>query len=263
MLAMPVGAFFTSAVYMNVSTTSALAVAAGDTLITYPTNVRGSVLVTLVLLVGVFQLVVGLLRQGWVTRFLSFPVMTGFMTGMAVLIIIGQLGDFTGYYSPYSGKIIQLADLVLNRRSITWATLAIRVMTIALIYWMGTTRLSKFSLVLALLLAPGAANLLNQFFAANIKLVGDVADVPRALPILMLPDPALIVPLLIPAIAIGVIGLEQGAGAKTYLIFSPRIIRSSKLIVWLTSSPSHGQLHTAPPGCGCPVPACRVNCGYG
>ncbi len=114
MLATPVGALFTSSVFMNVSTTSALAVAAGDTLTTYPSSDRGTVLVTLVLLIGVFQIILGVLRLGWVTRFIPFSVMTGFMTGVAVLIIIGQLGDFTGYYSSYSGKIAQLADLVLN-----------------------------------------------------------------------------------------------------------------------------------------------------
>jgi SulP family sulfate permease len=214
MLATPVGALFTSATFMNVSTTSALAVAAGDTLITYPSGDRGSVLVTLVLMIGVFQIVLGLLRLGWVTRFIPFSVMTGFMTGVAVLIIIGQLGDFTGFYSSYSGKISQLADLMLNRSSIEWATLAIGLLTIGLIYGLGSTRLSKFSLIVALLLASGTAVLLNQFFAANIKLVRDIADVPRALPSLVLPDLALISRLIVPAIAIGIIGLVQGAGVS-------------------------------------------------
>ena len=157
---------------MNVSTTSALAVAAGDTLITYPSSDRGTVLVTLVLLIGVFQIILGLLRLGWITRFIPFSVMTEFMTGVAVLIIFGQLGNFSGYYSSYSGKIAQLADLVLHRQSIDWVTLAMGILTIALIYWLGTTRLSKFSLILALLLASGTALFLNQLFAANIKLVG-------------------------------------------------------------------------------------------
>ena len=185
MLATPVGALFTSSSFMNVSTTSALAVAAGDTLITYPSSDRGTVLVTLVLLIGVFQIILGLLRLGWITRFIPFSVMTEFMTGVAVLIIFGQLGDFTGYYSSYSGKIAQLADLVLHRQSIDWVTLAMGILTIALIYWLGTTRLSKFSLILALLLASGTALFLNQLFAANIKLVGDIADVPPALPSLV------------------------------------------------------------------------------
>ncbi len=214
MLATPVGALFTSSTFMNISTTSALAVAAGDTLITYPSNDRGPVLVTLVLLIGVFQIILGLLRLGWVTRFIPFSVMTGFMTGVAVLIIIGQLGDFTGYYSSYSGKITQVADLIVHRQSIEWVTLAIGLLTIALIYWLGSTRLSKFSLILALLLASGAAVLLNRVFTASIKLVGDIADVPRAFPDLVLPDLALIFPLIVPAIAIGIIGLVQGAGVS-------------------------------------------------
>jgi SulP family sulfate permease len=214
MLATPVGALFTSAAFMNVSTTSAMAVAAGDTLLTYSSNSRETVLVTLVLLIGVFQIVLGLLRMGWVTRFIPFSVMTGFMTGVAVLIIIGQLGDLTGYYSTESGKLSQVADLLLNRESIVWGSLAIGLITILLIYLMAKTRLAKFSLILALLLASALALILNELVEANIKLVGDVADVPRALPVLVLPDLSLIGQLIIPAIAIGIIGLVQGAGVS-------------------------------------------------
>jgi SulP family sulfate permease len=214
MLATPVGALFAGSVFMNVSTTSAMAVAAGDTLITYPSENRVAVLVTLVFLIGIFQIVLGLLRLGWITHFIPFSVMTGFMTGVAVMIIIGQLGDLTGYYSSYSGKIAQVADLVLNRKSIAWATLAIGLFTIVLIYWLGSTRLRSFSLILSLLLASGTAVLLNQVLAADIKLVKDIADVPRALPSLVLPDPALMFQLLVPAIAVGIIGLVQGAGVS-------------------------------------------------
>jgi SulP family sulfate permease len=214
MLATPVGALFTGAVFMNVSTTSALAVAAGDALIAYPSDDRVTILATLVLLIGIFQIIVGLVRLGWVIRFIPFSVMTGFMTGVAVLIIIGQLGDLTGYYSDYSGKIAQLADLVLNWESMEWATLAIGLSTIILIYWLESTRLHKFALILALLLASGVALLLNEGAGANIKLVGDIADVPRALPKVVLPDPALIVQLIVPAITIGIIGLVQGAGVS-------------------------------------------------
>src|SRR5512141_1843512 len=147
MLAIPVGALFTSATFMNVSTTSALAVAAGDTLINYPTETRGSVLVTLVLLIGIFQVVLGLLRLGWLTRFIPFSVMTGFMTGVAVLIIIGQLGDFTGFYSTYSRKMMQVADLILHTESIVWVSFAIGLLTIALVYLLGMTRFARYSMI--------------------------------------------------------------------------------------------------------------------
>jgi SulP family sulfate permease len=214
MLATPVAALFTSAMFMNVSTTSALAVAAGDTLMTYPESSKATVLVTLVVMIGIFQVLMGVFRLGWITRFIPFSVMTGFMTGVAVLIVIGQLGDLTGYYSSYSGKIVQLADLVLHRQSILWATLAIGLLTILLIYGLAKTRLSKFSLIFALVLASGLAILLNQFFNADIKLVRDISEVPRSLPRLVLPDLALISKLFIPAIAVGIIGLVQGAGVS-------------------------------------------------
>jgi len=95
MVATPVGAVFTSAIFLNVSTSSAISVATGGTLIEYTSASRGTVLVTLVIMIGIFQLILGLFRLGWITRFIPFSVMTGFMTGVAVLIIIGQLGDFT------------------------------------------------------------------------------------------------------------------------------------------------------------------------
>ena len=61
----------------------------------------------LTLLVGVFQLAFGLLRLGWVTRFVSNSVMVGFVTGISVLIILSQLGDLTGYDSEYENKVRQ------------------------------------------------------------------------------------------------------------------------------------------------------------
>jgi SulP family sulfate permease len=131
-----------------------------------------------------------------------------------VLMIIGQLGDFNGYYSSYSSKIAQVAYLLLNERSIQLATLSVGLITIALIYLLRPTRFSKFSLLLALLVASAIAILLNRLLAANIKLVGDITEVPSSLPRMFLPDPMLMVKLIIPAIAIGIIRLVQGAGVS-------------------------------------------------
>jgi SulP family sulfate permease len=189
-------------------------VAAGDTLITFPSDDRTAALVTLVLLIGLFQLSLGLLRLGWLTRFIPYSVMTGFLTGVAVIIIIGQLGDFTGYYSRYSGKIAQLADLLLNGRLVKWATLLTGILTIVVWWSLRKNRLAKFSLILALIAASALAVLLNSIFIADIKLVGDIADVPRSLPDLVLPDLSLIFRLIGPAVAIGILGLVNGAGVS-------------------------------------------------
>ena len=59
-------------------------------------------LAVLVFLVGVIQLLAGLFRFGFILRFVSNAVMTGFLNGVAVPIILGQLDDLTGYDSPFA-----------------------------------------------------------------------------------------------------------------------------------------------------------------
>ena len=107
MVAVPIGAIFTSSVYMNVSTTAALSVAAGAGLVDIPASQKLEALAVLVLLVGVIQLLAGLFRLGFLIRFVSNAVMTGFLNGVAVLIILGQLGDLTGYESAFSNRVAQ------------------------------------------------------------------------------------------------------------------------------------------------------------
>jgi SulP family sulfate permease len=114
MVAVPIGAIFSSSVFMNVSTTGALAVAAGVVLVDLPAEQRPQALVMLVLLVGVIQLLAGVFRLGFLVRFVSNAVMTGFLNGVAVLIILGQLGDLTGYDSSFSNRVAQALDLLLR-----------------------------------------------------------------------------------------------------------------------------------------------------
>jgi SulP family sulfate permease len=73
---------------------------------------------TFVLLLGLFQFILGILKLGFIMQFVPNSVMVGFIQGVAVLIILGQLGDFTGYYSSQSNKILQLADLLLHHQQI-------------------------------------------------------------------------------------------------------------------------------------------------
>ena len=96
MVAMPVGALFTGSVFMNISTTGALAVAAGEALYYFPETLKVGAMVALVAMAGLFQIGFGALRLGRVMRFVSNSVMTGFLTGVAVLVMISSLRDITG-----------------------------------------------------------------------------------------------------------------------------------------------------------------------
>jgi SulP family sulfate permease len=117
MVAVPVAAVTTGSVFMNVSTTAATAVAAGAELAEIAPGDRIAALAALVLLVGVIQLLAGVLRAGSILRFVSDPVMTGFLNGVAVLIMLGQLGELTGYRSAFSNAVARALDLLLRLTS--------------------------------------------------------------------------------------------------------------------------------------------------
>lgn len=216
MVAVPVGALFTGSVFMNVSTTGALSVATAAGLSEVASASKLQALATLVLLVGVIQLLAGLFRMGRVVRFVSNSVMTGFLNGVAVLIILGQLGDLTGYRSAFSNNVARALDLLLNLDQINIATTLIGVLTLALILVVMRTRVKKFAFIIAIALSTMLLALLSLVSPVwlQVQTVSDIAAIPRALPGITLPEPGLILAMLLPAFSIAVIGLIQGAGVS-------------------------------------------------
>src|SRR5512137_1006511 len=151
MVAVPVGAIFSSSVYMNVSSTAALSVAAGVVLVDIPADQRVEALVVLVLLVGVIQFLAGLFRLGFLTRFVSNAVMTGFLNGVAVLIILGQLSDLTGYRSEFSNRVAKALDLLVRINQIDLPATTIGGVTLGLILLaMLIPRLRRFAFIIAI-----------------------------------------------------------------------------------------------------------------
>jgi sulfate permease, SulP family len=220
MIAVPVGAIFTSSVFMNVSTTSALSVAAGASLVNVPPSQRLAALAVLVLLVGGIQLLAGLFRLGFILRFVSNAVMTGFLNGVAVLIILGQLGDLTGFSSPYRNSVARSLHLLLNLNQVVIPTTIIGLLTLALIVALLATRLRRFAFIIAIGAATALLAILSlpqlptaELFS-QVQTVGDITVIPRSLPRLVLPDPSFIAPMLLPAFSLAIIGLIQGAGVS-------------------------------------------------
>lgn len=221
MVAVPVGAIFSSSAFMNVSSTAALSVAVGVTLGDLPADQRGEALVVLVLLVGILQLLAGVFRLGFLIRFVSNAVMTGFLNGVAVLIVLGQLGDLTGYRSPFSNRVAQALDLLSRIGQIDIPVATIGGVTLGLIVLLLLQeRLRRFAFIIAIGAATAVLAMLTlpdlptASYFATVPTVGGVAAIPRALPELVLPRLSLILTLLLPAFSIAVIGLVQGAGVS-------------------------------------------------
>lgn len=220
MIAVPMGALFTGSVFMNVSTTSALSVAAAAGLSDAAAPDKLQALAVLVLLVGVIQLLAGLFRLGFLVRFVSNSVMTGFLNGVAVLIILGQLGDLTGYKSAYSNNVARAMDLSLHLGQINVPTTIIGGLTLALIVLTMRTRLRKFAFIIAiaistiLLAVLTMSNFGGDQIWEQVKTVGSIANISAALPDIAFPSLNLIVVMLLPAFSVAIIGLIQGAGVS-------------------------------------------------
>lgn len=209
-VATPIGALFSSSHMMHISTTSALSLGVASSLVGMPPASRLQAVYLLALMVGVIQLLLGLLKMGFLVRFVPHSVMTGFLNGVALLIILGQLRDFTGYTSEYSNRVAQAVDTAFNFNQIVLPIFIVGLTTILLIILLDRIKFTRqFAWILAMVIAS-ALQIIPWF--QNVPLVGDVTDVPNALPSFSLPDFSLFFPLILPAFALSVIGLVQGAG---------------------------------------------------
>lgn len=211
MVGTPIAAFALSSQFMYVGNTGAMAVATGDALAGMSGVNPLLALGVLTFLVGLIQFLLGVLRLGGITRFVSNAVMVGFMSGIALLIILGQLSHFTGYSSPYDRNVLSGLDTLLNFQAWEMPTFFVGALTIGLIVGLGKTRLKDFNMILAILLGSVVTAVFNL---TTVQTIGDIADIPRGFPAFTLPDFSLI-PLLLPsALALAVIGLVQAVGVS-------------------------------------------------
>ena len=210
MLSTPVGALFASSVFMSVQTTSAMSL-----IVASVPQVRGedgiAALLALAIVTGILMVVFGLLKFGSLLRFVPHSVMTGFLNGIAILIILGQLGNLTGYDTQGGNKIAQTVDLFRNLDQVDLRTLVIGILTILLIVTLEKTRLKSFGIVVALMVASLLVPALGW---DSVATVADIAEIPDSLPRPTLPPLSILPSLLIPAFSLALVGLIQGAGVS-------------------------------------------------
>ena len=211
MIGTPIAALFTGSAFISVQVTSAMAITIGATIGTYPNEQRLPAMVGLALVIGAVMVLAGILRLGFLVRFVSNAVMTGFLSGLGVLIVLSQLGDLTGYSSEYSNKVIKAVDLLFHLNEVDVPTTIVGLLAIALILLFDRTRLNKFSMLIGLLIV---ALLPIIFYWDSVMLVGDTATIPSGLPRPMIPVPLLNLDLVTVGIAVAIIGMVQAAGVS-------------------------------------------------
>ncbi|HEY6387007.1 MAG TPA: SulP family inorganic anion transporter [Candidatus Acidoferrum sp.] len=94
--------------------------------------------ITLSVLVGAFCVAGGMLRLGVIANFLSRPVLVGFLNGMALTIVSGQLGKLCGFaVRTDTGFFLRIADFIWKLPQTHFPTLIVGIVTLVLISVMG------------------------------------------------------------------------------------------------------------------------------
>lgn len=83
-------------------------------------------------MVGLLSIVGGLVRAGFIASFLSRPTLVGYLNGIGLSLIAGQLGKLLGYHTETSGFLAGLLALLRNLGSTHWPTLALGAATLLL-----------------------------------------------------------------------------------------------------------------------------------
>lgn len=206
------GSPLVSAQLMQIATTSASALAAGQAVASFPAAQRDQALFLLVLLIGIFLGIFGLLRLGRLVRFVSHAVMIGFLSGVAVVLVLDQLAPLLGLDPRGANEVIQFLDLLTHAGQLSVPTLLIGVLALAMLVGLGRTRLANLSSLVAIIVPSLVVFILGL---EGVQRVVDVSPVPRGIPMPTLPNLALVTPdLLLAALAIAVVVAIQGAGVS-------------------------------------------------
>ena len=138
----------------------------------------------LALMVAGFLLVGSIARLGFFADLLSKPVRLGYLTGIALIVIASQLPRLLGVPIPNGGFVDNVGDFAtrLDRIDVTTAAIGIGCLAVVLVLWRVAPRLP------GILVAVGGAAIVVSVLELDVAVVGSV---PRGLPSLTIPSPAI------------------------------------------------------------------------
>ena len=204
----------TGTILMISTLTSAIALSTASVMQT--ANIQSSqmpaALFTITFLVGAMMLILGLLRLGSLVNFVSNGVMTGFVAAASLLIIIGEMGDFSGYAPSGSNKLMEMINWFANIPQWSLQITAVSVSTIVLMLILKRIpQTEKLAAIFTLIIMTVVVYLLKL----PVPLVSSIASIPRGLPAPTLPAFALIPKLALGSLSVALVALVQGAGIST------------------------------------------------
>lgn len=138
----------------------------------------------LALVTGLILLAGGLTRLGFVAEFLARPVLTGYVVGLALTIIVSQLPALLGLPVSSGGFFEKLWDLAGDAVDVSWSTAAVGVCSLALVLVLQRVAPRVPGALIAVILGVVATRALD-LDQHGVALIGAL---PTSLPELGLPD---------------------------------------------------------------------------
>ncbi|HEU4900217.1 MAG TPA: SulP family inorganic anion transporter, partial [Actinomycetota bacterium] len=168
------------------SATAVLSAAAVAELATQGSGRFAVLTAALAITTGVIGVIAGLARLGFVANFISEPVLKGFIIGLALMILIGQLPKLFGVPKGHGNFFEQLWHLLGQLDETHWLTLLVGLVSLALI--LGLRRVAP--MVPGSLAAVVFGILIVQLFDLDRHGAAIVGRIQPGLPPLGLPDVA-------------------------------------------------------------------------
>jgi sulfate permease, SulP family len=138
---------------------------------------------TVVMMAGLLQMLFGALRLGKYVTMMPYTVISGFMTGIGVILIILQIGPFLGQATPAGGVLGTLGALPELFANLVPAEVGLALMTLALILFFPK-RLKTYLPPQLLALVLGTLISILVLGDAELRRIGEI---PSGLPALQLP----------------------------------------------------------------------------
>ncbi|MDF0551945.1 SulP family inorganic anion transporter [Kamptonema sp. UHCC 0994] len=138
---------------------------------------------TCVMLAGIFQIIFGIFRLGKYITLMPYSVISGFMSGIGVILIILQIAPFLGQASPKGGVLGILNNLPQLVSNIDPIETILGLMTVAIIFLMPK-QIKRYVPPQLIALIVGTIVSLTLFGNADIRRIGEI---PIGLPTLQIP----------------------------------------------------------------------------
>jgi sulfate permease, SulP family len=207
-------ALFCTSRHISTGPSSSLAAVAGGAVLV--TGLGGQdaaeLVAAITIATGLLFLLLAVLRMGWIAQFLSKAVITGFLAGAAVDVVIGELPKLTGTSAGGTNAWRELANWLRSLGDVHWPTVLVAAVSLTVI--LGLRFLAP-AVPGALVLVAGGI-IASSVFDLGSHGVALVGHVPRGLPSPGLPSGSIIADhytvIVVAAVGLLLVGFSQTAG---------------------------------------------------